>query len=50
MADWNGITSDTMLGVLKEVKDILPIVGPAVIAFLSFRKAWGFLKSAIKGA
>lgn len=49
-AAWNGITSDTMLEVFKEIKSLIPIVAPAVIAFLGFRKAWSFLRSAIAGA
>lgn len=47
---WNGITSDMLLGVLDEIKSVLPIVVPAVVGFLGLRKAWGFIKSAIKGA
>lgn len=47
---WNGITSDTMLAVFDEIKDLIPIVAPAVIAFLGFRKAWSFLRSSIAGA
>lgn len=47
---WNGITSADMLGVLTEIKTLIPIVAPAVIGFLGFRKAWGFLRSAIAGA
>lgn len=47
---WNGITGDMMLDVLSEIKTLLPIVAPAVIGFIGFRKGWGFIKSAIKGA
>ena len=47
---WNGITSDMLLGVLDEIKSVLPIVVPAVVGFLGLRKAWGLIKSAIKGA
>lgn len=47
---WNGITTAMMLGLLDEIKDCLPVVAPAVIGFLGFRKAWGFIRSAIKGA
>ena len=47
---FTGITSAQCLGVLNEVTDLIPIVFPAVIGFIAFRKAWGFLKSAIKGA
>ena len=47
---WNGITSDMFLGVLDEIKSVLPIVVPAAVGFLGLRKAWGFIKNAIKGA
>ncbi len=50
VAGWNGITSDMLLGVLDEIKSVLPIVVPAVVGFLGLRKAWGFIKGAIKGA
>ena len=49
-AAWNGVTSSTMLEVFSEVKSLIPIVAPAVIGFLGFRKAWAFLRSAIAGA
>lgn len=50
--DWSnlGITSDVMMGVFNDIKGLIPIVAPAVIAFLGFRKAWSFLRSAIAGA
>ena len=47
---WNGITSDMLLGVLDEIKCVLTIVVPAAVGFLGLRKAWGLIKSAIKGA
>lgn len=47
---WNGITSDMLLGVLDEIKSVFPVVVPAAVGFLGLRKAWGFIKSAIKGA
>ena len=47
---WNGVDGNMMLGVLSEIKTLLPIVAPAVIGFIGFRKGWGFIKSAIKGA
>lgn len=50
VAAWEGITSSDCLAVLDEIKDVLPVVLPAVVGFLAFRKAWGFLRSAIKGA
>lgn len=50
VSSWNGITSTMMLDVFDEVKTLLPIVAPAVIGFLGFRKAWAFLRGAIAGA
>lgn len=47
---WNGVTKEMMLEVLAEIKQLLPIVAPAVIGFIAFRKGWGFIKGAIKGA
>ncbi len=47
---WNGITSGTFLTIFDEIKSLIPIVAPAVVGFLGFRKAWGFLRSAIAGA
>jgi len=47
---WSGITSSMLLGILDEIKEIMPIVVPTVIGFIAFRKAWQFLRSQIKGA
>ena len=47
---FSGVTADSFNGVLNEVVALVPIVLPAVIGFLAFRKGWGFIKSAIKGA
>ena len=47
---WEGITSEMLLGILQEIKSIMPIVVPTVVGFLAFRKGWQFLKSQIKGA
>ncbi len=47
---WNGVTSAMLSEIFVEVKELIPIVAPAVIAFLGFRKAWSFLRSAIAGA
>lgn len=44
------LTSATFTGVLDEVINLVPIVLPAVIGFLAFRKGWSFIKSAIRGA
>lgn len=47
---WNGVTGTMMLEVLSEIKTLLPIVAPAVIGFIGFRKGWSFIKNAISGA
>lgn len=47
---WNGVTGTMMLEVLTEIKALLPIVAPAVIGFIGFRKGWSFIKNAISGA
>jgi len=47
---WEGITSTMLLGILDEIKSIMPVIVPTVVGFLGFRKAWQFLKSQIKGA
>ncbi len=47
---FSGITSNTFTGILDTIKDLIPIVIPAVVGFLAFRKGWSFLKSQIKGA
>ena len=47
---WNGLTGDMFLGVLTDIKSLLPIAAPAVIGFIAFRKGWSWLKGQIKGA
>lgn len=47
---FGGVTSATLLTILDEVKNLVPVVLPAVIGFLAFRKGWSFLKSAVRGA
>lgn len=47
---FEGVTSASLLTILDEVKALVPVVVPAVIGFLAFRKGWSFLKSAVKGA
>lgn len=37
-------------GVFDGIYDLIPIMLPAILGFLAFRKGWGFLKGAIKGA
>lgn len=47
---FEGITSATLTGVLDQIVSLVPIVAPAVIGFIAFRKGWSFLKHAIKSA
>lgn len=47
---WEGIDSASLLAVLDEIKAVMPIVIPAVIGLLAFRKGFQFLKQQIKGA
>lgn len=47
---FSGVTSASFTGVLDQVVALVPIVLPAVIGFLAFRKGWSFIKGAIKGA
>lgn len=47
---FEGITAATFNGVLDTIKDLIPVVIPAVVGFLAFRKGWSFLKSQIRGA
>jgi len=44
------ITAATFTGILDTIKDLIPVVLPAVVGFLAFRKGWSFLKGQIKGA
>lgn len=47
---FSNLTTSDFLVVLDEIKLLVPILIPAVLAFIGFRKAWGFFKSQIKGA
>lgn len=44
------VTVEMFNGVFTEVKSLIPLVLPAVISFMAFRKGWNFIKSAIAGA
>lgn len=50
MEMFNGITSATFSGVLDTIKELIPVVVPAVVGFLAFRKGWSFLKGEIRKA
>lgn len=47
---FDGITAATLTPILDGVKELVPVVTGTVIGFLAFRKGWGFLKSAVRGA
>lgn len=47
---FDSITTEVLNGVLTSVTDLIPVVAPAVIGFIAFRKGWSFLKSSIKSA
>ena len=47
---WDGITSDMFTGIVTEIVGLLPIVLPAVIGLLAFRKGLAFLFGSIRGA
>lgn len=47
---WESITSATFTGILDEIKTLIPIILPAVVGFIAFRKGWAFLKGQIKSA
>lgn len=47
---FESITSATFTGILDEIKSLIPILLPAVVGFLAFRKGWSFLKGEIRKA
>ena len=47
---FESISSATFTGILDEIKNLIPIVLPAVVGFLAFRKGWSFLKGEIRKA
>lgn len=47
---FSSVTTDVCMGVLDQITDLLPVVLPAVIGFIAFRKGWKFVKSALIGA
>lgn len=36
--------------VFQGIYDLIPLMLPAILGFLAFRKGWSFLRGAIKGA
>lgn len=48
---WANALKDVDFGdVFQGIYDLIPIMLPAILGFLGFRKGWGFLKGQIKGA
>lgn len=47
---FEGVTAETFTGILDEIKTLIPIILPAVVGFIAFRKGWAFLKGQIKSA
>lgn len=43
-------TGVDFMSVLDEIVALVPVVLPVIVGCLAFRKGFGFLKSAIKGA
>jgi hypothetical protein len=49
--DWSAaLTGVDLNSVLGGVYTLVPLVLPVIIAFVAFRKAFGFLKGALHGA
>lgn len=45
-----GVTTDTFKPVLDEILALIPVLLPAVVGFLAFRKGWSFLKGEVASA
>ena len=44
------INAATFTPIMDGIKELIPIILPAVIGFLAFRKGWSFISSAVRGA
>ena len=44
------VTQEAIGGVFDEIKSLVPVILPTVIAFLAFRKGWSFLKGEVRSA
>lgn len=44
------LTDIDFSSVFQGIYDLIPLMLPAILGFLAFRKGWSFLKGAIKGA
>ena len=47
---FDAVTSTTLLSVLDQIVALVPVVLPACIGFIGFRKGWQFIRSSIAGA
>lgn len=47
---FSSVTTAVCSGVLDQVTTLVPVVAPAVVGFIAFRKGWRFIKSALLGA
>lgn len=45
---FESVTTECLMGIFTDVTNLVPILVPVVIAFIGFRKAWGFLKRELK--
>lgn len=46
----SSITASTLTAVLNDTRTLIPILIVALVAVIGFRKAWNFLKGAVRGA
>ena len=47
---FDSVTTAMCNGVLEEITSLIPVVLPAVIGFIAFRKGFKFLKGALHSA
>lgn len=47
---FDSVTTSMCNQVLTEITNLIPVVLPATIGFIAFRKGFGFLKSALRSA
>lgn len=47
---FSGITSDTFSPLVEEIKGVVPVLLGVTVTLGGIRKAWSWLKSAIRGA
>lgn len=47
---FDSVTTAMCNGVLEEITSLIPVVLPATIGFIAFRKGFKFLKGALRSA